>query len=158
VRKTLDRLQKASYAAAATVQVNAFQLVESRRNRTLGAGGVAVLGMLVAAAPALAQSGCLKNQSKGAAQALESFFSGAATFLIYIGGAVFLLMMAAGGIMFMIGTSSGQIGKAKSYIKHALIGLVVLVTGVFVKEVVVNLIAGISSGTNSAECLGGSKW
>lgn len=151
-KNPLTLLQEASLEAGVAVQVKAFELVESRRKRTLGAVGATLLGVLILASPALAQ-GCLRGGQQRAADTLARFIDGAAKFMIYIGGAAALLMFAVGGVMWIIASSHGDVQRAKNFIKNAIIGLVVLVAGLLINTVVVNLVEGISGNHNSAECL-----
>lgn len=151
-KNPLTFLQEASLEAGAAVQVKAFELVESRRKRTAGGLGLVLAGVLIAASPAVAQ-GCLRGSQKSAADTISKFFDGAAKFMMVIGGAAALLMFAVGGFMWIVASSPTEVQRAKGFIKNAIIGLIVLVAGLLINTVVVNLVEGISTGHNDADCV-----
>ena len=71
----------------------------------------------------------------------------------FIGGAAALLMFAVGGFMWIVASSPTEVQRAKGFIKNAIIGLIILVAGLLINTVVVNLVEGISTGHNDADCV-----
>ena len=85
----------------------------------------------------------------GAADRLSDFIGQAALFLIAIGGASALLMFAVGALFIIFSTSSEKKKKGMDILKNAVIGLVVLGVGIFVKYVVLAFIKGATGNNNS---------
>lgn len=86
---------------------------------------------------------------QGAASRLSDFIGQAALFLIAIGGASSLLMFAVGAIFIIFSTSSEKKKKGMDILKNAVIGLVVLGVGIFIKFVVLAFIQGATGNENS---------
>lgn len=130
-----------------------------RRHRRLLGVGMAV-GSLFTPAAAMAApqpatgggagSGC----DAGRATGLQKIVKDAATFLIVLGGTVAVLMFTIGGFMIMAGGGSRKhVQKGMGIVKNAFIGLAVMVSGLFVRNVLTSFIGGASSGDASTNCI-----
>jgi len=90
-----------------------------------------------------------------ATTSLTGFISSAATFMMAIGGVAALLMFAIGGFLIIVGGSESRVRRGMSMLKNAVIGLVVLASGVFIKTVVLNFVGGATSNNGAASgCVG----
>lgn len=128
--------------------------IASARSSKAGLAGTgAAAALLVAPGMAAAQAGC--NAGGSSTDGLTTLIQQAANFLIIVGGALAVLMLAVGGFMIMgLGGTSKHSRKGMTIVKNALIGLAIMVAGVFLREVIVKFIAGgTGAGNNSADCL-----
>lgn len=118
----------------------------------IGMLGAGALGA-IAFAPALASAntpatGCTANTA-----GLTNLIQQAANFLIIIGGAFAVLMFAVGGFMIMGLGGTRKVRKGFDIVKNALIGLAIMIGGIFVREVLVKFIGGATNGKNATDCL-----
>ncbi|WP_217924687.1 pilin [Miltoncostaea oceani] len=132
----------------------------TRRRLTLasagGAGALLLAPALAAAQAPAAPGGATGGCSAGGASTdgLTKLIQQGANFLIIIGGAFAVLMFAIGGFMIMGLGGTRKSKKGMDIVKNALIGLAIMVAGLFVREVLVKFIAGATgAGKNSADCL-----
>jgi hypothetical protein len=86
------------------------------------------------------------------AQRITTFISNAATFMIAIGGVGALLMFAVGAAMIIFAVQPQYKSQGMGYIKNAIIGLVILVSGLFIKEVLLQFVEGATGGTADEDC------
>lgn len=100
--------------------------------------------------------GSTKNSGTGATSSLTSLIETAANFLIIIGGALAILMFAIGGFMIMGLGGTKNAKKGFTVVKNALIGLAIMVSGIFIRTVILNFIDGGTGGTNKAKCVQGA--
>lgn len=123
-----------------------------RRNRRLlgsgmAAGSLFAPSMAMAAAPA---AGC----DAGRATGLQKIVRDASMFLIVLGGSVAVLMFVIGGFMIMAGGGSRKHKqRGMDIVKNAFIGLAIMVSGIFVRTIVVNFIGGASADTSATGCI-----
>lgn len=85
-----------------------------------------------------AGSGCKST----AADTLIKFIQDAAKFMIGVGGAVALLMLAVGAFMIIVGGTPDRVAKGMKIIKNTVIGLVVLSGGLLISFVVTQFVEG----------------
>lgn len=121
------------------------------RSGKVGAGAAAVVGVGAAAVPATASAqSCNSGGADGGR--LQGIIDGAAGFLIILGGSLSILMFAIGGFMILgSGLKREWVGKGMSVVKYALVGLVILVIGGFVKTVVLSIIGAAGSSTGGTD-------
>lgn len=124
-----------------------------RHRRLLGVGMAG--GSLFTPAAAFAQApgapaGCDAGRSSG----LQKIVKDAATFLIVLGGTVAVLMFVIGGFLIMAGGGSRKhVQRGMGIVKNAFIGLAVMVSGIFVRNVLTNFIGGASNDTSATNCI-----
>lgn len=127
------------------------------RHRTAGGIGGAAATLALAPMRALAQQNppnCTTDGSSGnATTGLTNIINAAATFLIILGGALALLMLAIGGFLILGGGAKPDwVKKGMATVKYALAGVAILVSGVFIRSVVVNFIQGATGGAGIDDC------
>lgn len=125
-----------------------------RAKSALVLGIAAMYPALFTAVAWAAPKGC----NSGAATKLVGFIDSAAKFMMAIGGAGALLMFAVGAFFIIAGGTGSRVSKGFGMIKNAVIGLVVLAAGFFIKEVVLSFVSGATS-SNTPGCVnkGGVK-
>lgn len=127
------------------------------RHRTAGGATGALAALALAPMRAMAQSGteCKEESTESATSGLVGIIESAATFLIVLGGALALLMLAIGGFLILGGGAAGKQGKYVSKgmdtIKYALGGVAILVSGVFIRSIVVRFVSG-AADEGISEC------
>lgn len=133
---------------------------------SVGAVGALLLAPVLAVADpakdncALTQKGAGgKGANSGTATtSLTGLIETAANFLIIVGGALAILMFAIGGFMIMGLGGTKNAKKGFTVVKNALIGLAIMVSGIFIREVILQFIAGGTGGNNKANCVDGVKF
>jgi hypothetical protein len=100
---------------------------------------------------ALAASACGGN----AADTLTKFIGSAATFMMALGGAGALLMFAVGACFIIFGGTQDRVRRGMTMIKNAVIGLVVLAVGAFIKFIVLAFLDGATTGKSDDRCVKG---
>lgn len=130
---------------------------------TTGAFGALLLAPVLAVAQAPGSDNCSIQQGGGgkgansgtATGSLTGLIETAANFLIIVGGALAILMFAIGGFMIMGLGGTKNAKKGFTVVKNALIGLAIMVSGIFIREVILQFIAGGTGGNNKANCVKG---
>lgn len=101
-------------------------------------------------AAAYAAGGCKSD----AATTLIKFIKDAAKFMIGIGGAVALLMLAVGAFLIIVGGTPDRVAKGMKMIKNTVIGLVVLSAGLLISFVVTQFVeAAAGSRADNSRCI-----
>lgn len=96
-----------------------------------------------------------------AADTLTKFIDSAATFMMALGGAGALLMFAVGACFIIFGGGQqSRVSRGMGMIKNAVIGLIVLALGAFIKFVVLEFLSGATKGeADSSGCIeNGGDW
>lgn len=118
----------------------------------VAASSLATPAMSVAAAPPAAPGAATCDG--GRASGLQKIVGDAAKFLIVLGGATAVLMFVIGGFLIMTGGGSRKhVDRGMKTVKNAFIGLAVMVSGLFVRGVVVGFIGGASNDTSATACI-----
>lgn len=112
---------------------------------------MASAGLILAMNSTFAYAAACDN--KGAGKALADLIGRAADFLIYVGGAAALLMFAVGALLIIMAHDSSRKRKGMDILKNAIIGLLVLGGGFFIKVVVVKFIDGVAGNNSNTGCM-----
>ncbi len=152
MRKHIDTIRDAALEGVVSVQASAMSGASVARRHPSGVLAGAVLGSLGLTSTAYAAGGC----GNGAADALVDFIDGAAKFLLYVGGALALLAMAAGAVMVVSGTGSWP-SKGFKVLKNAAIGLGILVGIQLISFIVVEFVGGAGGNKVDANCVTGGQ-
>ena len=126
---------------------------------SVAAIGVGVLGV-VAQAAAIGTISDGANSARGAQQPLNLFgntgvFSEISSVLLFIVGAIAVIMIVIGGLRYVIsGGDASQVQAAKNTILYALVGIIIAILAYAAVNFVIN--SFVPSGTNSDGSVGGS--
>lgn len=138
---TLEGVQEA-HVKALSMGTRASEI--SNRAKVTATLGFTTLSYFVFAPLAAAGTGC----DSSAATKLTGFISNAAAFMMALGGAAALLMFAVGGFFIIVGGSESRVRRGMGMLKNAVIGLVVLAAGIFIKVVVLSFVGGATGGSD----------
>lgn len=119
--------------------------------RTSLASGM-LLGAIATPAAALAADPCAG--SKDAANQLSDLIGRAGGFLIMVGLAVALFMITLGGFRIVAGHKESAVREGMKNVKNALVGLAIMLLGVFIQKVVVKFATGLAGADGAPQsCL-----
>lgn len=150
--KALDHLEAESAPALGSERRH------TRRSAVAGAVGGTMLTPVAAfaadpGASADKASGC---SSVAGTSGLTKIIQDAASFLMVIGGVLFILMVVVGGFLIMGGAANKKyVDRGMTIAKNALIGLVILVGAWFVRDVVLQFVGGATNSAGTTACAGG---
>ncbi len=108
----------------------------------------ALVGVLGAPSLALADCGVAPGATTSAS-GLVTLINQAASFLMYIGVAIAVFMIAYGGFRVLSAAKSSWAREGMGYVKNAVIGLVIMLSGLFIKGIVVTFLTGGTAGASS---------
>ena len=110
--------------------------------------------LVIASRPALALAAGGSGCKSDAATTLVKFVKDAAKFMIGIGGAVALLMLAVGAFMIIVGGTPDRVAKGMKIIKNVVIGLIVLSGGLLVSFIVTSFVEGAAGNkADNSNCV-----
>jgi hypothetical protein len=125
--------------------------VTGRYKRNALFAGVLTGSFLSNALMAAASTTCGNSAGATATSNIVSFIGDLALFAIAIGGAGALLMFAVGAVLVIFGGNPSRVRHGMDIIKHAVIGLVVLGAGAFIKFIVIDLVLGAASQSGQTQ-------
>lgn len=149
--KALDHLEAESTQAGSTNR-------HTRRSIMAGAIGGTMLTPVAAFAadPGASADKAAACSSVGGTSGLTKIIQDAASFLMVIGGVLFILMVVIGGFLIMGGAANKKyVDRGMTIAKNALIGLVILVGAWFVRDVVLQFVSGATNSGGTTSCAGG---
>ena len=137
--------RRAAFGHAVCAGVTEAHLTATRWADALTSGRRRTVSLLVLALLSLAGGGTAwaAEQEGGcaseSANALLDFTQYAADFLIGVGSGMSVLMFSIGGLFIIFGGTPQRVSKGMELIKQTVIGLAILASGVFIREVVVGV-------------------
>lgn len=147
MKSNLTLVKDATVEGVVRVQMRMSRHLASKKAR-IGALAMVVLAETLVPATALAAN-C---STGGAADKLVKFIKQAAQFMIYLGGAAALLMFSVGAVFIIAGGNPQRVNKGMKMIHNAVIGLVILVAGVFIATIIDLFVNSATGGQTNDTC------
>lgn len=146
IRFTRKAVAEAALAGVAEGHLAAFAVRGSLgRHRKLTVG-VAAFTLLSAAGWSAAAT-CADISGSGPVGPLADMLRTAGLTMITLGGLIALVMIALGATWIMIAAGhEGRVKRGMNMIKHSIYAVAFLAAGVFIREIVVNLVASGAGG------------
>lgn len=119
--------------------------------KRLGAVSLGLFALpLTASAVALADACSSGGSTDSGTSGLVSLFQTIGTIIIAIGGAAFLVTLGVGALMIMAaGGNSQRADKGMAWIKNSVIGVGLLAFGIFIRSIVVHVVANMTDAVHS---------
>lgn len=92
-----------------------------------------------------------------AANKLVGFIEDIAQFVMYIAGALAILMFVVGAVYIITGSKQSNVTKGIGFLKNAALGLGVLILVFFMKTIIVNLSVGLGGENSDTSCVNDSN-
>jgi hypothetical protein len=120
------------------------------KTKRLAAVTMALVSLpLLSAGMALADA-CGQTNA-GGTDAIVSLFKTVGTIIIAIGGAAFLVTLGIGALMIMgSGGNTQRADKGMKWIKNSIIGVGLLAFGIFIRSIVVHVVANMTSAVSTS--------